>query len=120
MAQANETEDMMEKAADTTKELVESVEDGKVTKDAEKEMAKFKELAEEKLNSMRSRAQKMMVQYRDLAEKAEGSIQHAERLQANLTRARSSMSVARETLHASMLQSQEAWDILSSELDGIP
>jgi len=136
MEQANETEDSMQKAAETSEELVEAAEDGNVTKanktiekdlekteehaqEAEKDMKKFKSLAHEKLHSMKERARKMMIKYRDLAGKAELALRHAEDLEHNLTRAHDSMDVARATLHASMLQSQEAYDLLGSELDGL-
>jgi len=136
MEQANETEDSMKKAAETSEEMVEAVEDGNVTKanktvekelekteehaqEAEKDMTKFKSLAHEKLHSMKERARKMMVKYRDLAGKAELALRHAEDLEHNLTRAHDSMNVARQTLHASMLQSQEAYDVLGLELDGL-
>merc|ERR1719247_3864238 len=120
MEQANETEDSMQKAAETSEDLVEAAEDGvskkdnkTITKDvakteehaqeAEKDMEKFKDLAHQKLTNMRERSQKMMVKYRDLANKAELSLQHAEVLQANLSRSHNVMEVAMQTLHASML-----------------
>merc|ERR1719335_852742 len=110
MEQANETEDSMQKAAEKSEEHAQ---------EAEKDMKKFKSLAHEKLHSMKERARKMMVKYRDLAGKAELALRHAEDLEHNLTRAHDSMDVARATLHASMLQSQEAYDLLGSELDGL-
>jgi chromosome segregation ATPase len=138
MEKANETEKVMEQASDHSEDLLGDVEKGKVdisSKDnetlieqmeesekasveAKEEMREFKDVAHEKLVSMSERAHAMMIKYRDLSEKAEATLIHAQALEKNLTRAQDAMEVAKSTIHASVMQSQEAEGILEAELAG--
>jgi len=138
LEKANETEEVMEKASEHSEELLGDVEKGKVNisskdnetligqmEDSEKasveakeEMKEFKQVASDKLVAMSDRAHAMMIKYRDLSEKAEATLIHAQQLEKNLTRAQDAMLVAKETLHSSMMQSQEASTILEDELAG--
>merc|ERR1719238_1003881 len=82
-------------------------------------MTDFKETAHQKLYEMKERARAMMLKYRELAEQSQGALDHARNLEKNLTAAHEVMTVAKDTMHASILQSQEAYGMLVQELDGI-
>jgi hypothetical protein len=91
----------------------------KANKNAKKEMADFKETAHERLTAMKERAKGNMEKYRELAEMSATSLDHARELEKNLTAAHEVMTVARDTIRASSIQSKEAFELLEEELDGI-
>merc|ERR550514_2073004 len=102
----------------------ESISDGledsaRANKAAKKEMTDFKETAHQKLNEMKERARGMMHKYRELAEESQEALDHARDLEKNLTASREVMTVAKDTMRASILQSQEAYDMLVEELEGM-
>merc|ERR1719498_1232289 len=82
-------------------------------------MADFKETAHQKLKEMKERARGMMLKYRELAEESQEALDHARDLEKNLTAAHEVMTVAKDTMRASIIQSEEAYDVLSQELKGI-
>jgi chromosome segregation ATPase len=139
LKKANDTEDTIEEAYNESDTLAESVEGGemnissknnetitegledsaKANKAAKKEMTDFKETASKKLTEMKDRARTMMLKYRELAEKSQGALDHARDLEKNLTSAHKTMTVAKDTMRASIIQSEEAYDLLVQELKGI-
>merc|ERR1719389_1411543 len=139
LKKANETEDTIEEAYNESDTLAESVEEGEVNvssknnetitegleesakanKEAKKEMTDFKETAHKKLMEMKDRARSMMLKYRELAENSQEALDHARDLEKNLTAAHETMTVAKDTMRASILQSEEAYDMLVQELKGI-
>jgi DNA repair exonuclease SbcCD ATPase subunit len=139
LEKANETEDTIEEAYNESDTLAEEVGEGdmnissknnesitegledsaKANKAAKKEMGEFKETAHKKLLEMKERARSMMLKYRELAEESQEALDHARDLEKNLTAAHEVMTVAKETMHASILQSQEAYDMLAQELAGM-
>jgi DNA repair exonuclease SbcCD ATPase subunit len=139
LEKANETEETIEEAYNETDTLHEEVEEGKVNvssknnetisegledsakanKAAKKEMQVFKETAHEKLLQMKERAREMMLKYRELAEASSGALDHARDLEKNLTSAHETMTVAKDTMRASILHSEEAYDMLVTELKGL-
>jgi chromosome segregation ATPase len=146
LKKANETEATVEEAYNESDALSESVTDGEVNisskniteleqniktlteeleksakanKNAKKEMADFKETAHERLTAMKERAKGNMEKYRELAEMSATSLDHARELEKNLTAAHEVMTVAKDTIRASSIQSKEAFELLEEELDGI-
>jgi hypothetical protein len=139
LKKANETEDTIEEAYNESDTLAESVEDGemnissknnetiteeledsaKANKAAKKEMTDFKETAHKKLFEMKERARSMMLKYRQLSEQSQEALDHARDLEKNLTASHEVMTVAKDTMRASILQSQEAYDMLVEELEGM-
>jgi DNA repair exonuclease SbcCD ATPase subunit len=139
LEKANETEDTIEEAYNESDTLAEAVEEGEVNvssknnetitegleesakanKAAKKEMADFKDTAHQKLKEMKERARMMMLKYRELAEQSQGALDHARDLEKNLTAAHETMTVAKDTMRASIIQSEEAYDMLVQELKGI-
>jgi hypothetical protein len=139
LKKANETEETIEEAYNESDTLHDAVEGGemnissknnesiteeledtaKANKAAKKEMTDFKETAHKKLMEMKERARSMMLKYRELAEASAGALDHARDLEKNLTAAHEVMTVAKDTMRASILQSEEAYDMLSQELKGV-
>merc|ERR1719321_121973 len=140
LEKANETENAIEEAYNESDTLHDAVQEGdvnissknnesisegledsaKASKEAKKEMKDFKETAQQKLIEMKGRAREMMLKYRKLAEESQEALDHARELEKNLTSARETMTVAKDTVHASIMQSQEAYDMLVQELEGMP